>query len=407
MCRAQTYDGAGNMAGCQNGCAKLFQKISPRALHFHCASHQLNLVLSHASKVPEIHNMVCTLKLIGVFFKYSPKRQREFEKCILAIGGSQENEKSESEDVIMRELSDTESDDDDDYYEDIDMEETGSRENEEQTVKDSPRSQAAKKEIKPICETRWVERHTAFEDFNDLYEALLLCLSTVAENTGNRKWDAKSKTEAQGLLHQISTSGFIVAFHTALYLFGYTKGLSKSLQGSTLDVVEAHKHVSLVRDELQSVHRNAKHKFSLLYDKMKKMSNHGGVEISMPRRCGRQTLCSNIKAKKTITYFRRAIFLPFLDSLLQQLQNRFEGLSVHALQGLLLIPSNLEKLEETPEKLLVQHYAPDLHSASSASQELQLWKRRWYVHQYLLYHMCIIELIKPMIFNIFNHVLDV
>ena len=83
-----------------------------------------------------------------------------------------------------------------------------------------------------------------------------------------------------------------------LYLFGYTKGLSKSLQGCTLDVVEAHKHVSLVRDELQSVRRNAKQKFLLLYDKMKKMSNHGGVEMSMPRRCGRQTLRSNIKAKK-------------------------------------------------------------------------------------------------------------
>ena len=211
MCRAQTCDGAENMAGCQNGCAKLFQKISPRAPHFHCASHQLNLVLSHASKVPDIHNMVCTLKSIGIFFKYSPKRQREFEKCILAIEDSQQNKKSESEDVILRKLSDTESDDVDDYYEDIDMEETGSRENEEQTVKDSPRSQAANKKIKPICETRWVERHTAFEDFNDLYEALLLCLSTVAENTGNRKWDAKSKTEAQGLLHQIKSSGFIVA----------------------------------------------------------------------------------------------------------------------------------------------------------------------------------------------------
>jgi len=29
MCRAQTYHGAGNMAGCQNGCAKRFQEVSP------------------------------------------------------------------------------------------------------------------------------------------------------------------------------------------------------------------------------------------------------------------------------------------------------------------------------------------------------------------------------------------
>ena len=45
MCRAQTYDGAGNIVGSQNGCAKHFQEVSPRAVYFHCASHELNLGL--------------------------------------------------------------------------------------------------------------------------------------------------------------------------------------------------------------------------------------------------------------------------------------------------------------------------------------------------------------------------
>ena len=54
LCRAQTYDGAGNMAGSKAGCAALFQNNNKRAPCFHCASHQLNLVLSHATKVPEI-----------------------------------------------------------------------------------------------------------------------------------------------------------------------------------------------------------------------------------------------------------------------------------------------------------------------------------------------------------------
>jgi hypothetical protein len=52
LCRAQTYDSAGNMAGCKNGCAALFQKVNSQAPYFHCANHDLNLALSHASKVP-------------------------------------------------------------------------------------------------------------------------------------------------------------------------------------------------------------------------------------------------------------------------------------------------------------------------------------------------------------------
>ena len=73
LCRAQTYDGAGNMAGRQNGCAKKIQEVSPRALYYHCASHELNLALCHACKVPEIHNLVCLLKSVRFFFKFSPK----------------------------------------------------------------------------------------------------------------------------------------------------------------------------------------------------------------------------------------------------------------------------------------------------------------------------------------------
>ena len=33
-CRAQCFDGAGNMAGVQNGCAAKFQKLAPRAPYF-------------------------------------------------------------------------------------------------------------------------------------------------------------------------------------------------------------------------------------------------------------------------------------------------------------------------------------------------------------------------------------
>jgi hypothetical protein len=75
LCRAQTYDGAGNMGGCGNGCAAVFHRMNPRAPYFHCANHELNLALSHASKIPEIRNMICVLQSVGLFFKYSPKRQ--------------------------------------------------------------------------------------------------------------------------------------------------------------------------------------------------------------------------------------------------------------------------------------------------------------------------------------------
>ena len=53
MCRAQTYDGAGNMAGKEKGAAAKFcsETGNEKAVYFHCTSHELNLFLSKAFKI--------------------------------------------------------------------------------------------------------------------------------------------------------------------------------------------------------------------------------------------------------------------------------------------------------------------------------------------------------------------
>ena len=70
--------------------------------------------------------------------------------------------------------------------------------------------------------------------------------------------------------------------------------------------------------------------------------------ITLPRRCvGRQTTRNNVEADigdNTATYYRRCVFIPFLEDLISQLHKRFEGLSSHALQALLLLPPNLSRL---------------------------------------------------------------
>ena len=100
------------MAGKQKGAAKRFQEKTnnPKATYIHCSSHELYLALSRASKVPEVYNMICLMQSLGVFFKFSPKRQRKLEKVISKTA-----------------------------------------------VKDAVR---LKTRVKPVCETKSVERHT-------------------------------------------------------------------------------------------------------------------------------------------------------------------------------------------------------------------------------------------------------
>lgn len=82
LCRGQGYDGAGAMAGELRSCQALLKAEVPEATYFHCCSHQLNLALCKASSVSKVYGMVSTMKKLGIYFKYSPKRQHCLEKAI-------------------------------------------------------------------------------------------------------------------------------------------------------------------------------------------------------------------------------------------------------------------------------------------------------------------------------------
>ena len=144
-------------------------------------------------------------------------------------------------------------------------------------------------------------------------------------------WDSKSVTEAYGLLKCITDSQFIVCLQTVLHFFGYTKGLSTKLQGSALDVVEGYGTVELLKTVLSnSTHDEAE--YDRVFAKMTNMielTGSSGV-LEIPRRCGRETQRNNVPAETPKVYYRLAIYLPFLDSLIQQLNMRFGDLSKQA-----------------------------------------------------------------------------
>ena len=336
-CRGQGYDGAGAMSGEFNGCQALFQEFAPFAKYYHCANHQLNLALSRSSSVREIHCMLCDLKALGVFFKFSPKRQKALEEAIKSINA------------------------------------------ERRSVK---RLEITQHKFKLLCETRWVERHTTLEDFADLYEPLLNCLEEIAYNTV-KIWDAKSVTEANGLLRSVTSAEFIAAFQTTHYFLGFSKSLSIQLQGSSKEILEAYQEINLLKQILIRERADADEVFKVVYGRMVDMAKQAGTddagELPVPRRCRRQTLRSNVPSSTSEEYWRRTVFCPYLDNFISELSSRFSAMTVRAVQGLLLIPGAtcLTSLSLEKEKELLAAYETDLPSPHSFSQEMKRWKTKW------------------------------
>ena len=83
--------------------------------------------------------------------------------------------------------------------------------------------------------------------------------------------------------------------------------------------------------------------FSKLYKDCVKMAEDAEEPVSKPRVVGRQTLRSNVEAQNLKEYFQRSTFLPFLDHLICQLEDRYSGRSQDAIKTLYLLPKNLGK----------------------------------------------------------------
>ena len=159
--------------------------------------------------------MICLLKALGKFFVNSPKREQELERCI-------KSNVEEKQFNIM------------------------------------------KKKIKPLCETRWVERHTAFEDLHLLFKHVLDCLSNM-KNNNNHMWDPKTVIEASGILNQMTDAKFFISFHTCKFFSSFTKPLSTALQGSDMDVVNGYASVTTLTNELKEIRSNEENEFAKIF----------------------------------------------------------------------------------------------------------------------------------------------
>ena len=81
------------------------------------------------------------------------------------------------------------------------------------------------------------------------------------------------------------------------------------------------------------------------------MAASADTTITVPRTVSRQTLRDNVEHENAEQYYRRTVFIPFLDRLVQQLKDRFQGKTKDAIKGMYLLPSNLSDINDKVEHI--------------------------------------------------------
>ena len=146
------------------------------------------------------------------------------------------------------------------------------------------------RKVKLLCDSRWVERHTSIFDFCTSFGVIIYCLEIITQNDDeSRKWDRKSITEADDLVHILCSSSFLVALNCAQLLFGFTCNIAKFLLSQTMDVIKTHAGIKLSITELGNVRSNAEKDFYSIFIKVVEIANNCGTTIQIKRRCKQQT----------------------------------------------------------------------------------------------------------------------
>ena len=302
-------DNCPKMTGVLNGAVTAIQEVCKNAVRNACRSHLLDLALGSTSKVNEIRNAIATMKQVAEYFHHSSKRS-----------------------YVLKENN--------------------------------------RASILNLCETRWIQKIDAVCQFVDMYQDVCHALHNISTT-----WrDAESCSKAFSLLKNIQSPEFIIGINCLAAISSLFGPCARLFQKVDISVPEATQYSNDLIASIQKIRDNIEEKFSEIFELSNSMlESVDAEEIRLPRRCAKQTHRSNLPAATPEEYFRRTIYIPLVDQVLDDLRRR---MSVDNFKGILLfalIPVNFSQ----DENALVDYISSFFPSCPKIliSGELTQWKQ--------------------------------
>ena len=136
-------------------------------------------------------------------------------------------------------------------------------------------------------------------------------------------------------------------------------------------------NVTSVLDLLSKQRVNADENFKTLYGQVKEFAAKLGITEEVPRVCRLQTARNNIPYSTEEEYYRRAVYVPYLDDFCNSLTERFESHkdTISSLQNFL--PEFCIKTDVSSLEAALDFYEENLSHKDIVRSEFMLWKEKW------------------------------
>jgi len=182
----------------------------------------------------------------------------------------------------------------------------------------------------------------------------------------------------------VTDSSFIVSLCCAQKVMAVTIVLSRSLQTVNQDLFAAMESVDYIVKTLQkwrncdgnedSEWQSTQHDNYAVFNLAESLAQKADITLHMPRLCSRQSQRTNIPADSTSQYFKRAIWFPYLDAILDNMQEKFSAHHLIALKLVALIPSMIESYNWSDVLQTVRFYQSELACEAEVLNEYNQWK---------------------------------
>ncbi|KAK5648108.1 hypothetical protein RI129_003000 [Pyrocoelia pectoralis] len=347
-CVGQGYDGAATMAGHISGVQSRIRQQYPNARYVHCASHRLNLALSNTMSCSMARNCLGTVNEVANLFRNHPYANKTLQDTICV---------------------------------------------------QAPESK--KRRLLRLCETRFIERHDSVLTFVELFNSVCVSLEEISKMTRT------ISSTASALLAAMEKSEFLVSLLVCEKLFSLTLPLSVLLQEKSLDLASALQHAKEVLATLRNLRKNAEKIFNEIFNSASRLSEEVfKTEVKIPRLTTKQTNRANPQTTSAENYYRVTVFIPCLDSLIQNLTDRFISNEDILPSFQILLPGFLS-VHETNKLENLAPYFDDRMSLSAVKAEYELWSEKASTIDANLEVLKVLEYCDPVYFRTIRYLLTV
>jgi len=256
-------------------------------------------------------------------------------------------------------------------------------------------------ELSGLCDTRWVERHESLMFFNDNLLKILQALEIIST------WDdVTSSSKSHCFVRCLTSTDFIVSVKIINLIFTITHFLSKSLQKQSLNVNTATELITNTRQIIQNERYQANITFNRIWKTILDISEKLNIVLCMPRLSVKQTYRSNIPSDTVEDYYRKNTFIPLLDAIISDFDQRFDKNTVPIEIVLsFLLPKKISQLHTEELQKVISHlweaYSELLNTNISTynnenifKSEVELWKAKCNSNNTIYGELDNIELLK-------------